>query len=197
MSTTKKVTGKCRVCGGLIQFAAEDIGKVSKCALCDQETILTLAVPEQTPAVPVRAIIFTGVTLAILVGGLIAAQIAVKRAKRLVGQSDGNVAQNPQPNSSPPAGPFAMTGFAPGDVTLERSGSSSLVYAVGTVTNLTDRRRFGVKVELDLFDRTGEKIGTTKDYQNTIEPRAEWRFKALVMDGKADSAKLTVIKEDQ
>jgi len=197
MNSTKNVTGQCQHCGGTIFFPAENIGKIARCTLCSRETELILVVPKQSPAVPVKTIIFMVIAIVILVGGLIAAQFAVKRAKKLVGQSDGTASANAQFNSAPSAGLFAATGFGASIVTVEKAGGSSLVYAVGTITNLTDRRRFGVKVELDLLDRSGQKIGATKDYQSTLEPHVAWHFKALVIDRTVDSARLTAIKEDQ
>jgi hypothetical protein len=61
--------------------------------------------------------------------------------------------------------------------------------------NKTGRKRFGVKVELDLFDGTEQKVGTATDYQAVIEPGAQWAFKALVLDSKATSAKIASIQE--
>ncbi|TAL01523.1 MAG: hypothetical protein EPO07_08225 [Verrucomicrobia bacterium] len=192
MSTTKNVTGRCQHCGGTIFFPAENTGKLARCTLCGQETELILFVPETAPALPRKAILFTVVAIVILVGGLIAAQLAVKRARRLTGQIEGTVKPG---GAGQPANPFAGAGFAAGDTALEKAGSGSLVYAVGSVTNLTDRRRFGVKVELDLMDRDGKKIGTAKDYRDTLEPRAAWRFKAMVMEARTESARLTSIAE--
>jgi hypothetical protein len=71
------------------------------------------------------------------------------------------------------------------------------VYAVGTISNATNRQRFGVKVELDLFDEAGRKVGSAKDYQAVLEPRGRWQFKALVVDSKARTAKVAAISEDQ
>jgi hypothetical protein len=50
---------------------------------------------------------------------------------------------------------------------------------------------------LDLFDKSDAKIGTASDYQQVMEPKSEWRFRALVVDSKAASVKLAGIKEDQ
>jgi hypothetical protein len=82
-------------------------------------------------------------------------------------------------------------------VTLDKPKGSRLVYAMGVVKNASDRQRFGVKVELDLFDKSDAKIGTASDYQQVMEPKSEWRFRALVVDSKAASVKLAGIKEDQ
>ena len=102
-----------------------------------------------------------------------------------------------QAAATAPAEPAPKDGFRVSSITLEKTPGSSLVYAVGTVRNETDRRRFGVKVEFDVLDETGQKVGSAKDYQPALEPKAEWRFRALVVGSKAASAKLASITEDQ
>ncbi len=70
-----------------------------------------------------------------------------------------------------------------------------MIYAVGTVRNTSDHQRFGVKVELDILDAQGNKLGTATDYTQVMEPGKEWKFRALVTDRKATAAKLAAIKE--
>jgi hypothetical protein len=132
---------------------------------------------------------------------LVSAMVALKRAQRMAAArqkadpaagSNGTV--NPQSETSDPA---AKTGFKVSAINLEKTAGSSLVHAVGTVNNTTARQRFGVTVEVDLFDVSGKKVGTAKDYHPTMEPTSQWRFKALVVDSKATSAKLASIKDDQ
>jgi hypothetical protein len=95
-------------------------------------------------------------------------------------------------------GPKATGDLKSGDVILEQSkGGSSLVYAVGTIANNSDHQRFGVKVEVDILDKAGKKIGKATDYIQVIEPRDKWRFHALVLEDKAASAKIASIKEEE
>ena len=82
-------------------------------------------------------------------------------------------------------------------VALERPPGRTLVYAVGTLQNQKLERRFGVRVELTLFDRTGANIGTATDYLPVIEPSSEHRFRALVVNADAVTAKVTAIREDE
>jgi hypothetical protein len=89
-------------------------------------------------------------------------------------------------------------------ITLQkRSGSSSLVYAMGTVRNESDVQRFGVRVELDLYDAAGTQIqlkgkpAKATDYVQVIEPNGQWRFRALVVAPKTASAKVAKVTEEQ
>jgi len=92
---------------------------------------------------------------------------------------------------------FSTNDLAVGSITLERATNSTLIYAVGRIKNESERQRFGVRVELDLFNEAGEKIGTASDYLAILEPKREWPFKALVLEKKAVSASFASIKEDQ
>ena len=81
-------------------------------------------------------------------------------------------------------------------MTLER-GQGSLVYAVGTLRNSSAHQRFGVKIELDLQDAAGNKIGTATDYIRLIEPRTEWRFRALIFEPQVESAHVSSLQEEE
>lgn len=199
MSTTKSLSGNCQHCGGHIQFPAESAGLTSDCPHCGQTTELMLATPPQEPTVPVKTVVFTIIAVLILIGGLVGAMIAVNRLQRAAEQRGAGSSAATTQNTVPPkpADPFAQAGFRVSTVTLEKTQGSSLVYAVGTILNETNRRRFGVKVEIELLDTTGSKVGTASDYQQALEPKAEWLFKALVLDSKATSARIAAIKEDQ
>jgi len=83
-----------------------------------------------------------------------------------------------------------------GPITLEKVGDGKLVYAVGTLRNTSDHQRFGVKVELDVFDDRKQKVGAATDYAPSIDPGKEWKFRALVTDRAAVSAILTSVKEN-
>ena len=84
-----------------------------------------------------------------------------------------------------------------GPITLEKSKGSSLVYAVGVLRNDSAHQRFGVSLELELTDARGNKAGTAKDYRAVLEPRQEWRFRALVLDSKAVSARVAAVREEE
>lgn len=105
---------------------------------------------------------------------------------------------SPPPARVPATRAGSSNEFAVASFEIERTKGNSLVYVVGTVRNESARQRFGVKVEFDLLDGSGAKVGTTKDYAAVIEPRGAWRFKALVLDPKpVASARLAAIREEQ
>jgi hypothetical protein len=196
MPTTKDVRGECQHCGGQFDFPAEHAGLTADCPFCGQSTELLLAAPpeEQTP-VRTKAIIFTAVAIVILVGGLIGVVIALKRAQRMVGKQPPPAAAAAPAAPAASANPFADQNFRASPVTLDKTAGSKLVYAQGSIFNTSAQQRFGVKVELELFDAEGKHVATASDYTGTIEANGEWRFRALVVESKATSAKIAAIKE--
>jgi hypothetical protein len=207
MSQIKHLKGNCSHCSGPIEFPADALGMTADCPHCGQRTELMLPPPADSSgsSVPAKAIVWAVIAAIILGGGLIGALIALKKAERLYGRQKTS-ATNAVPasaqsstNSSATAetDPAAKAQFRASHIKIEKKPGSSLVYAVGTITNPTDRQRFGVKVELDLLDSSEQKIGAARDYQQIIEPKGQWTFKALVVEPKTASARLAAVSEDK
>ena len=155
---------------------------------------------------PRRVIWWTVAAVVVLALGLLGAVLALKRAERWAARQKqpapvGVTVQSTNPNTEVAAGGPATdqnNGFEVSPVALEKAAGTSLVYAVGTVKNRANRQRFGVRLELDLMDAAGKKVGAAKDYQAILEPGAEWRFKALVVEPKGVvAAKVAALKEEQ
>ena len=194
--STKNLQGECQQCGGQFEFPVEAAGVMGECPHCGQQTDCVLAAPpEEKSPVRTKAIGFSVVAALILVGGLIAALVALKRAERIVGRKQETQAGPPAQYTTKPTDVFAAQNFRISPVTLETTPGTKLIHAQGSITNLARRQRFGVKVELDLFDAAGKPVATTSDYVGVIEPNAEWKFSAPVVETKAASAKVTAIKE--
>ena len=63
-------------------------------------------------------------------------------------------------------------------------------YLVGTVRNNTAEELSYVSVEFNLYDKQDNQIGTASDVISGIDPYGTWRFKALVTEEDAHSARL-------
>jgi hypothetical protein len=203
MTGPKYLKGECQHCHGHLEFPVESTGLTADCPHCGQVTELMLPLPPLESSVPRRWLVMTAIAIAILVSGLVTCVVLLKhfehRLARLKAKTAASASQTPE--SAPTAGalgqPATNAGFQVSAVALEKTPGSSLVYAVGSLKNTANRQRFGVRLEFDLLDGQGQKVGTAKDYQPVLEPGAEWRFKALVVSGKAVSAKVASIQEDQ
>jgi hypothetical protein len=197
MLKIKNLRGECQNCGGPIEFHAEHAGTTATCPHCGEATELLLAAPpEEASPVRRKAVVFTVIAVLILVGGLMGSVIALKRAKRL--QAERQRVESPVAvPASAMAAPFAAQEFRVSTITLEPRPGSSLLNAVGTISNLANRQRFGVQVDLEVYSATGEKVGVANDYLKVLEPRAEWQFRALVGANRAVTAQIIRIKESQ
>lgn len=194
MNETKLLKGVCQHCGGHIEFPADAAGCATQCPHCGHQTELFVSVGEvENFKAPVKTIVFIALACVILIGGLVAAWVALNRAKRMASDHPAPAAAT----NAAPANPFAKQQFAASDVKLEKAPGSSVVRAVGTVKNLAPKRRFAVRVEIELKDESGKVLDPAKDYTATLEPGAEWNFKALVLAKNAASGRVTAITEEK
>ncbi len=83
-----------------------------------------------------------------------------------------------------------------GAVVLERTPGSSLVYAVGSLTNRSGHRRFDVNVHVALADAAGRPAGLARDHRSSLEPGEVWSYRALVLDSRARSATVEKVEEE-
>lgn len=102
----------------------------------------------------------------------------------------------PTPKPPEPTGPKAIADLKTGGVKLEKATGSSLVYAVGMLTNDSGHQRYGVRIEINLSDATGKPAGIAKDYRQVLEPGEAWRFRGLILDARARSGAVSGITED-
>jgi len=205
----------CAQCGGHIEFPADGIGLTITCPHCAQPTELGLPLPVSLSARPSRSLkwIVAGlVVLAVGVAGVAGALLLAQRlAKKTRGTDVSPVAvsipkavrgHKPETNAASPPAAVAIAkraessdGFSASEVKIESAPGSTLVYAVGTIKNVTDKPRFGVTVELGLFDSGNKRLGGARDYKDTIEPHGEWSFRALLVQKAVASARISSVRE--
>jgi hypothetical protein len=73
----------------------------------------------------------------------------------------------------------------------------SLRYALGITSNELAQERFGVRIQLELLDTNGWRVGKTSDYRSVLHSNEVWHFRALVVEPAAASASLTSVREEQ
>ncbi len=201
MSNSEFVKGECRHCRGHIEFPVAASGTTIPCPHCGQPTeLIGPDLPNKT-GVSGRVKLAIAVVLCLTTAAL-GTILVMQRSNRSANsvtpplpavQSNAPVAlAPPKPQPEEVTNDFAIMPFK-----LEKTPGSSLVYVTGTIQNDTERQRFGVKVEFSLFDTNDNAIGTATDYQQVIEPHGEWRFKAMVIESKAVTAKFGSIIEAQ
>lgn len=60
----------------------------------------------------------------------------------------------------------------------------SIRYVVGRIKNTSGKDLSYVQVEINLYDRNGNQIGSTLDNVNNLANNATWNFKAIVLEDK-------------
>jgi len=192
MNRTKRLTGVCSECGGTIEFQAELVGTMTQCPCCGKQTELLLAAPPEEPMVPRKAIVWTVITIVILVVGVMVPVVGLKHyAKLAERQRDRTRAAA----SDPATAAAAQAGFEVSAISVEKGQGSSGSSAVGTVVNKSSLQRAGVALELDLLDEAGKTVGIARSYRPVLAPGAKWEFKVPMGDTQAVAAKLASIKE--
>jgi hypothetical protein len=211
MSHPDFLKGECHHCAGHVEFPAEAIGQTVPCPHCGRPTELAPAAPPNKTKGSRRAWRGIGLAVSLVAAGLAGAFLwrqtanhrSVSASKPTpAAQSNAPAASaavstnapvvSPQPQAQAQTNDFAIMPYK-----LEKTSGSSLVYVTGIVRNLSDRQRFGVKIEFGLSDSNDIPAGSATDYQSVLEPHAEWRFKAMVMASKAASARFNSIAEDK
>lgn len=190
MSNRNFVKGECRHCAGHLEFPADAAGETIACPHCGQPTELVATVL-LNKINGFRRTWLVAAVVGLLLLGVFAALFLLK--KRTVPAAAANVPAVIQNKLSDGE---RTNDFAIAAIKLEKTPGNSLVYVTGKIKNLSDHRRFGVKVEFGLFDTNGNPVGKATDYQPVLEPRGDWHCKALVMYSKAGSAKFNSIHED-
>jgi hypothetical protein len=188
---------ECRHCAGHIEYPAEAGGQTIACPHCGQPVELPPP-PVTASGKPARPLVWGIIVIGVAAAALAGALVFLKKppvVSEPVSVPEKSVA--PAPPAVKPPDETTTNGFAVSMPKLEKTPGSSLVYVAGTVRNLTDKQRFGVKAEFSLFDTNGVSTGVASDYAATLDPQGVWKFKALVMGSKAARAKLNSVREDQ
>ena len=189
---------ECHHCHGHLECPAEAAGQVIECPHCGKPTELPgLAQPPKSSGAA-KKIIVVSVVIALVVTVAIwstrhAAQTA--RLRREAEAAAQLAAQQAAEAEARAKDPLAQAGWKVSPIALEKRPGSTIIHATGTLINETDRRRFGVRIKLDLFNVVEQKIGGANDYQAALEPHSRWQFSALVVDAQAVTAKVAAIEE--
>lgn len=201
MPGSKFLKCDCTQCGGRIEFPADGIGSIVSCPHCGVDTELTLATPEMGSPISSRSIKWAIAGLIILVLGVVGMFLAFHMARKILrkppdkgvlSQRAGTVGLSA---SAEAKWKIHTNHFSSSPVKVEAQRGSTVIYASGTLRNALDTQRFGVSVQLELFNDAGEEVGTAQDYRDVMEARGEWNFRALVVSRNATSARVNSVRE--
>ena len=193
MQPTKFSKCECRHCKGHIEFPNEAGGETIPCPHCGQMTELPALVKAGGKFWRNLLIIWTTIVVVTV------AIVEMRTLKKSTMVSAPEKISSPPTNTPAvqPSDEIVTNSFAISSFKLEKTPGSSLVYVTGSLRNLNDKQRFGVKIVFGLLATNQSAVGTASDYAPTLEANGHWKFKALVMESKAASASLNSIREDQ
>ena len=199
MSEVGDLKCSCQHCGGNIEYPPEAAGMALPCPHCGLTTGLLPQEPEVMPT-PVQSTAAGNRKAWLILMALLFLVAVAAGGGWLVQKRDSKssaIRGEPRTHTTPSRPPKSSNDLNVASIGLEKTGGSGLVYATGEVKNNSDYQRFGVKIELELVDSRGLKVGTATDYTPLIEPRGVWHFKALVLEPKTGSARLAGLTEEE
>ncbi len=199
----------CPHCGKQTELGAESRGKQSAAASADESGSEIGSPPSESGAKrngSARRAIVIG-TIAAIAAGL-AGRIYYLNKHGATHSPDISSPTNTATATGTPSGSNAVSELSTNTpksiadlkvtpIIMQKTPGSGLVYAIGKVRNASAHQRYGVRIELDLLDRSGMKVGSASDYIAVIEPQQTWSFRALVNDPAAVKAKLADVKEQE
>jgi hypothetical protein len=223
MEKTIYLKCKCGNCGEIIGYLSTAVGQTVECPQCKQKSQLpdpsapnSAELPEPEPE-PLPECAACG---AVLDAEEPACVACAKRRRRLtlawgvasalilMGLGSLVLVLLNRPTKKAPAAMMLLTqpqARAPkstndlrvGRFVLQPKQGDKAAIAMGDVQNISGNVHLRVKVDLDLLDAKGVKIGTVSDLITVFNPRTNWRFLATVSNPKATSVRFASIKEDQ
>jgi hypothetical protein len=181
---------ECEHCGGHIEFPTGSVGAAVNCPHCGNPTTLRVGPRSR------KTRVLIGIIIAMLAVIGASSFFAVKSKRdRERAEPDPKARSESSQTTRPEEPGKVLNQFRITKVRIEKPEKSSLVYVLGSVKNLANHQRFGVKIDLDLLDAAGGKMGTATDYTSVIEQDHEWHFKALVTERDIVSAEVSEVSE--
>ncbi len=181
MNPPKQLTGFCSHCHGSLEYPAELIGPRARGPRCGQTTELLLATPEGEPTTSRKTVVWVVLGVFILALGLglplWGLHWAAQHKDRLSARGAPSLGTSP--------------------LIVEQSSDGTGIFVIGSLKNNSARRREGVRVEFNLFDSAGQKVGAGTYYQTALNPGESVQFKAPAEARNAATARLVSIKDNQ
>jgi len=192
----------CAHCGHSIEYTIEEAGKTLECPNCKEKSLLPLAeTPNQRPASkpgqtpsnskPVNRV-GIGIAGVLIIGTMVLLPQLLHRH-----ETPANVETPPAVLPQPPRTkmPKSLNDLKIGSFTLQRR-DNDLWFVVGDIANVSDTLHRGIKVELELRDAQGLKVGSLDAFINELVPHGMWHVLARTSDPRAASVRVAGIKEE-
>jgi ssDNA-binding Zn-finger/Zn-ribbon topoisomerase 1 len=184
---------KCEACKHDLPFSG------GECPNCEQSNT-----SRRTRRRAVAAVSFAGLVVVVAVWVSLA---VFHHPKKAAARSYGNSAPGADGLSLPHSGSMLIIeqpktpakyggGLIAGKFFVEQKRGSDLIIAVGEIQNDSEKVHRGLRVDVDLFNRSGVRVGTVSDYMTELAPHQNWHFLSQVQNTNACVARLAQITEN-
>jgi hypothetical protein len=213
----------CGNCGEIIGYLSTAVGQTVECPKCKEKSQLpdpSAPNPAEPAAPEPKPVHKCGTCGAALDAGELTCGVCTGRRRKLtlvwgvasalILLSLGSLVLfllNRPAKKAPPATmmltqpqartPKSINDLKAGRFTLQPKRADTAALATGDVQNISGNVHLRVRVDLDLLDSKGVKIGSVSDVISVFNARSTWRFLATVANPNATSVRFASIKEDQ
>lgn len=150
-----------------------------------------LATPEPEGGVPKRVIAYTVAAVVILVAGLIATLVGLKRFEKLADRQRARAGVSPKAEAA-----AAPAGFEISGLRLEKGALPHSVKVAGTIVNRLPVARKQISAEFNLLDAAGQVVSVARAFRPMLEGGEKWEVNVPVEDAAAAvSVRLGALQE--
>jgi hypothetical protein len=197
----------CVHCDEFIHYPVEKVGQVAECPNCKQKSRLPPPPEPSQPATktpkprqpPVQTSPSRWIFIAVAVGLFALAAVLVPSTLRRLRPApvDQNIPAT-HTDLPPPVVKRArsLNDLKIGSFSLQPLPGTDSRMAAGDIQNVSETVHQGIKVELEVRDAQGLKIGTLDAFINELDAHATWHVLARTSDPRAATVRVAGIKEE-
>ena len=189
----------CVHCDQPIHYSAEEVGQIAECPNCKEKSLLPPP-PAEPGAKPYRPAsrmssarwVAVG-AFVLLVAGALVLLPRLRHQEPAPTEAQSAPVALPQPGVK---GPRSLNDLKIGAFSLQPIRGSDSRIASGDIQNISQTYHRGIKVELELRDAQGLKVGSQDAFINELVPHGMWHVLARTSDPRAASVRVAGIKEE-
>jgi hypothetical protein len=201
--TSQQLKCACVHCDEFINYSFEEAGQIAECPNCKQKSLLPPP-PESAnqgtrpPRVPSRTMSVRWVVIGavgLLVAGALVVLPRLRHRDPTPAAADAQTLPTvlPEPTFKRPR---SLNDLKIGSFSLEPLRGTDSRIVTGDIQNVSETLHRGVRVELEVRDAQGLKIGSLDAFINELAPHATWHVLARTSDPRAASVRVAGIKEE-
>ena len=134
-----------------------------------------------------------GIGLLVMVAFFLLPRLRRQESSSSTGIAQAPVDPLPQPRVKTPK---SLNDLKIGSFSVEKRRDSDMRVITGDIENTSENLHRNIRIELELHDAQGLKLGSLDSFIAELGPRATWHVLASTLNPRAASVKMSGIKED-